>query len=562
MKMIRYNLAILASLMLAIPLAATAQKNFNPRAAVEAFDSTISVYNANKKMIEGLAEVICKKAEYHPQVMTGIARAFFHNYGYGYAQQGFKYLNQVLAQHPNYAPAYVLMGNLYTSDNLSARKTNGLSDGIGYRIKNEEGESLTDSAYYWYQKAIDVDPQNPVGYENYAISLAFEEQTKDPSERSVGRIESLLKKCAEHNNGYSVEWGMIKALETAGLYSFTPDYYARLDITTMSEEQLSNYAETAMSFGRWEDLEKVSNLLFEEDQDNPKYIRWSMLSCLQNGVTLYGHSENHADSTLAQEKLKRVDELWQRLKEVETNDNLNEVDYTRVAQSYRLRGLLNESAEIYSHLSSVDSLQSKHKNYLGHLVAIYRDLKKWDEAEQIHKRLISMAETDEEKIQRNFNYAFMYYQKGRQLGDDPDAKREAYITGNEILKKMYATLPVKTVSYYNDLRTIRLVMCWTPFLYYYNIEPNDQYKTSKGKTYAEQIIEVANDEYLTENDYRDIAYASHYLANYYMATQAFDRAKVYFDMILKYGEGYSIYAQAESALKNLRSNKQSSRRRR
>lgn len=560
MKKIRYNLAIFASLMLAMPLAATAQRNFNPRAAVEAFDSTISVYNANKKMIEELAEDICKKADYHPQVMTGIARAFFHNYGYGYAEQGFRYLNQVLDQHSNYAPAYVLMGNLYTSDNLSARKTNGLSDGIGYRIKNEEGESLTDSAYYWYQKAIDVDPQNPVGYENYAITLAWEERGK--TERSVGRVESVLKKCAEQNTGYSVEWGMIKALEAAGLFSFTPDYYAKLDITTMSEEQLSDYAETAMSFSRWKDLEKVSNLLLENDQENPKYIRWSMLSNLQNGRELYGKAENQVDSTLAKEKLKRVDELWQMLKNVETNEELSEVDYTRVAQSYRLLEKLNESADIYNHLLTVDSLQSSYKSYLGQLVAIYRDLKKWDEAEQIHKRLISMAETDEEKIQRNFNYAFMYYQKGRQLSDDPDAKREAYITGNEILKKMYATLPVKTVSYYNDLRTIRLVMCWTPFLYYYNIEPNDQFKTSEGKTYAEQIIEVAEDDFLTENDYRDIAYAAHYLGNYYLSVNDIDKAKEYFEKILKYGEGYGIYAQAESALKNLRSNKQSSRRRR
>jgi len=524
-----------------------AQK-WNAWVAVQALDSTINAHQGQARMLRELAEDICKKGSHQPNVVTGVARAFLHyNYDERLTEIGMDYLNEVLAKHPDYAPAYVLMGNLYISDEFSASKTKGYIDCIGYRVKNEEGKSLEDSAAYWYQRAIDVEPSNPIGYENDAALMAIKEIAK--AERDVSKVEEVMQKCAANVPNYSFEWGMIRCLEATGLYSFTLNYYNKLDITTLSEEQLEDYANEAHRQRNWEKLAEIIDYALENHPENFIYTRWGVEANLELGKNCLNFAENAEDSLNAETKLNKVEMFWKKLQQMD-DINLVESDYTQVGQALRLLGRLNESADIYLHLLNVDSLHNNHKTYLATLAVIYRDLKKWDEAENIHRRLISMAVTDEEKIQRYYNYGYMYYQKGRQATTDED-KRESYVAGNEVLKEASLTLPVKNISYYGDIRTIRLLMCWKPFAYYYETEPINQFKTSYGKAYAEQIIEVANDEYISENDYRDIAYAAHYLGNYFLEQHDLEKSKEYFELVLKYGEGYRIYKEAQDALKSL-----------
>ena len=208
MKKLLFNTLALFLLLAFATVPVEAQKRVDLKAVVDAFDSTVVKYNGQEDYLEQLADMLCKQHDNNAEVLTGIANAFFRRsavYSERARQLGNKYIDLALAKRKQYVPAYIVKGNTYMSENYP--------DSIlrhGYGLSND-----IDSALYWFQRGIDANPQEALGFEEYALAQAFAMTLENYSgQRSEAPVVATLQQYAKFKPDYPV---YLKAANLLGI---------------------------------------------------------------------------------------------------------------------------------------------------------------------------------------------------------------------------------------------------------------------------------------------------------------------------------------------------------
>lgn len=269
-KTILYSL--LAALLVAVAVPAGAQKskahrqmkNLDPDATVEALKKVIHKH-------QGLGEANLVETEIYPQfkkndsVLTRIGR-IYHFY-INDTVKGLKFIDRALAVNPKYVPAYVEKGELYFS----------------YAKTHED----TLAAYGWYEKAVSVDPKNPLGYQAQAKILA-----KSDVDAAARKLEEIL----QHDPNYNVY------VEIGAMYASSDDVtnankaieaYAKVDINRMTMGHIAGYitllqaAGKAGELGAYKRSDSLLTLALEKYPTDAKLNRLQM----QNSVAMLKYDQ-------------------------------------------------------------------------------------------------------------------------------------------------------------------------------------------------------------------------------------------------------------------------------
>ncbi len=462
-----------------------AQK-WNAWVAVQALDSTINAHQEQPRMLRELAEDICKKGSHQPNVVTGVARAFLHyNYDERLTEIGMDYLNEVLAKHPDYAPAYVLMGNLYMDNYLKNGnprnpENKGFVDGLYLSSNDDDIDALTDSACYWYQRAIDVEPTNPIGYENYATQLSYAD-FKKRSQQYSSKVEEVMQKCAANVPNYSFEWGMIRCLEVTGFYSNTLNYYNKLDITTLSEEQLEDYARRANDNKKWEDVKKVSEYGMSEYPEN------------------HGFKEKLFRAEYFLRNYDRATELWQQFSETPSYINFSKLDSYYAGVSYKIVGNQGRAEQIFKDLIQNDTIEiAIRSGAVIQLASLYTERNDFDLAENLYKGYLSRypGEDSSDKINLYLNYAqlfFKMYDENNTIADNINVAMK----GDSIISYMFSSLNKEFLSEDDFRYMFDYSRAYNQILtgLYFQLEGDkgNNFETQNGRNSSEKILQLLTD---------------------------------------------------------------------
>lgn len=446
-----------------------AQK-WNAWVAVQALDSTINAHQEQPRMLRELAEDICKKGSHQPNVVTGVARAFLHyNYDERLTEIGMDYLNEVLAKHPDYAPAYVLMGNLYMSDQVNYKKTAGMAEGLGYHLAN-------DTAFYWYQRAIDANPKDVCGYENYAALLAYEDPDK---------VYDMLLKCKDATTGYPAELKTAGLLSSVGRSEKSLQYFAMVDTTSLTENELVTYVKILYGNKKWEDLKKVSEYGMNEYPENREFV---------------------SDLFYAEYNLKNFSSaitVWEKL--LTSPDSLTVNDYVTIADAYTNDGKPGKAEKIYKDIISTDSIVFEWKNMaLDLLIDIYKKRNDYDLIEQTYENYISSIGPSDKQAAEKLKFSYgktihdiayeLYYEDGI---DNSSEVLELAPKSDKLLTNLINNNDINDLNKWNLLSGIyRMRMNLNMWLsdIFFKKEYRSQFQSTNGFNPSKEVLNIYNDE--------------------------------------------------------------------
>lgn len=390
MSSIKRKLCIVV-LLLGISMQGVAQKSLNPKAVIEAFDSTVYRYDGNWEQLDQLADEICKKTNNNPEVLTGMANSFFRHWAISnpsHKDLGFKYINKVIEKHPKYAPAYLIVGNTYMSDQFP--------DSInahGYGLAADK-----DSALLWFQQAINAMPQSPVGYEEYALALAY--NMTGSTNRSETPVVTKLQEYEKLNPSYPVYLRAAKILGQNRLWTQAFNCYDRVDKDEMDLEQLKEYAELCGQ--NYERLDEVTSYGSKKFPSEPLFVRLGMIANrnLADASLSHDDSLNHFNS---------AKEYWKKLKGLVPNPT--EDDYIVAAGAYNGLEEWDKAVECYETLLARGNLRRENLVF-SNLISALSKMERWDKAAEAYENRIGLLQSegkDSIAADQYYYYAVLFF---------------------------------------------------------------------------------------------------------------------------------------------------------
>ena len=191
-----------------------------------------------------------------------------------------KQYNKLYKKNPE---ALVALGNAYLSAKNFA-KANEYADkaihvnnkyGNAYILKGDV-EAIQDNggeAANWYMQSMTLDPQNPQGYTRYANVY----RKVDPSE-----TERTLKKLQEVLPDYPIEAEAAHSFYTMGDYAKAMDHFLKADPSKLSEEQLMEYAITAINTSKFAEGLNVAEIGLNKNPQSMSFVRLALINAINS----------------------------------------------------------------------------------------------------------------------------------------------------------------------------------------------------------------------------------------------------------------------------------------
>ncbi|MCF0244479.1 MAG: hypothetical protein HUK06_06870 [Bacteroidaceae bacterium] len=279
------------ALLLLLLLATVCRAQNDPEATIRALSPVILEYHGQLRMDStDLVKQIVKRHAKNPRVITAIAGMFYEAQDSAAAH---RFEEMALQFDPKYTAAYVLRGNaclhLY-QDTIAAK--------------------------YWFQKAIDIAPNDPLGYQamfNYHIK-----QKNAADSTSAMNFAQQLIEHATTDNGKMAAAEIVK--RTGGDKETSVALLEDISLDNMKEEELSRYAYLLCANNMTEKCQKAVDKGIAEYPDNHYFYRIAMYN--------YAHAANYPEA----------DKMGVKLFSMMKSDSLATEDYRIYSYCYTAKG--------------------------------------------------------------------------------------------------------------------------------------------------------------------------------------------------------------------------------
>ena len=238
MKTIKY--LIMGVLLAGFSTTANAQQE-ELNAALSAIKS-----KAPAKEVADLANTAYKKNKKDPEALLKIARAFFEQKDTAGANKFARYANEGAKPKYQYAPAYLLLGDVEAAFGTDGGKAAG-----------------------YYNQAITFDPKNPEGYKKWAMVYR-----KISPKQAAQKLQDMKAQCPNED---------IDAI-TAHIYMLAGDEkqayenYLKADINKLDKGNLNEFVRCSYFTGHFEDALRAAEAGIKLEPRNPTFNRLAMFS--------------------------------------------------------------------------------------------------------------------------------------------------------------------------------------------------------------------------------------------------------------------------------------------
>lgn len=392
LKTITFALALL--LLPAVSVDAQKRRSLNvtdTNAAIEGIRKVMRNTMYQGDNLQAFLDDLCAKKKNDPVLLAGIAKAFFYDSGVKDTTNAFVYINKALAVKPNYAPAYLLKGDILFLD------------------------EDTTSALACYNKAIQVDSTYIPAYDKVILINRFKDRDK---------TIALIKSIKNHVPNFPVN------LKIADTYSNGPtfndlqtaiEHYAIAETDSMKARDYQNEASLYMAVvaSSGSTLDKYNNylkMLEVSEKGLQKFpTSFELLNAALTGST------NAAAIGPAETKMelatKAVD-FGERLFNVEGSDTLiKDKHYQLYGTGLMIKNNYDKAIVLFEKMLSDPKTSDENRSYaIGKIADAYTYLGEYDKAENVYEDYIKGLEQNGTlRYEHLQSYAGMYKTKAEEL---------------------------------------------------------------------------------------------------------------------------------------------------
>ena len=212
----------------------------------EELNAAISAIKSKAANVADLAKAAYKKNKKDPEALMKIARAYFEQKDTAGANQFARYANEASKPKYQYAPAYLLLGDVEAA------------------FGNDGGKAAG-----YYNQAINFDPKNPDGYKKWAMVYR-----KISPKQAAQKLQDMKAQCPNED---------IDAI-TAHIYMLAGDEkqayenYMKADINKLDKGNLNEFVRCSYFTGHFEDALRAAEAGIKLEPRNPTFNRLAMFS--------------------------------------------------------------------------------------------------------------------------------------------------------------------------------------------------------------------------------------------------------------------------------------------
>ena len=215
-------------------------------AQVEELNAAINAIKTNAADKGDLAKTAYKKNKKDAEALMKVARAYFEQKDTAGAIQFANYANEAGKPKYQYAPAYLLLGDIEASYGSDGGKAAG-----------------------FYNQAINFDPKNPEGYKKWAMVYR-----KISPSQAAKKLQEMKAMCPNED---------VDAI-TAHIYMLAGDEkqayenYKKADINKLDKTGLNEFVRCSYFTGKFEDALRAAEAGIKLEPRNPTFNRLAMFS--------------------------------------------------------------------------------------------------------------------------------------------------------------------------------------------------------------------------------------------------------------------------------------------
>ena len=212
----------------------------------EELNAALSAIKSKAPGAADLAKTAYKKNKKDPEALLKIARAYFEQKDTAGANLFARYANEGAKPKYQYAPAYLLLGDVEAAFGTDGGKAAG-----------------------YYNQAITFDPKNPEGYKKWAMVYR-----KISPKQAAQKLQDMKAQCPNED---------IDAI-TAHIYMLAGDEkqayenYLKADINKLDKGNLNEFVRCSYFTGHFEDALRAAEAGIKLEPRNPTFNRLAMFS--------------------------------------------------------------------------------------------------------------------------------------------------------------------------------------------------------------------------------------------------------------------------------------------
>ena len=208
--------------------------------------AALSAIKSKAANVAELAKTAYKKNKKNPEALVAIGRAFYEQKDTANARQFAEYANEAGKPKYQYAPAYLLLGDIESAYGTDGGKAAG-----------------------FYNQAITFDPKNPEGYKKWAMVYR-----KISPTQAAKKLQDMKVNCPNEDiDAFTAHIYML-----AGDEKQAYENYKKADITKLDKGNLNEFARASYFTGHFADALKASEAGIKLVPRNPTFNRLAMFS--------------------------------------------------------------------------------------------------------------------------------------------------------------------------------------------------------------------------------------------------------------------------------------------
>ena len=212
----------------------------------EELNAAISAIKSKAANVADLAKAAYKKNKKDPEALMKIARAYFEQKDTAGANQFARYANEASKPKYQYAPAYLLLGDVESA------------------FGNDGGKAAG-----FYNQAINFDPKNPEGYKKWAMVYR-----KISPKQAAQKLQDMKAQCPNEDiDAFTAHIYML-----AGDEKQAYENYKKADINKLDKTGLNEFVRCSYFTGHFEDALHAAEAGLKLEPRNPTFNRLAMFS--------------------------------------------------------------------------------------------------------------------------------------------------------------------------------------------------------------------------------------------------------------------------------------------
>ena len=215
-------------------------------AQVEELNAAINAIKTNAADKGDLAKTAYKKNKKDAEALMKVARAYFEQKDTAGAIQFANYANEAGKPKYQYAPAYLLLGDIEASYGTDGGKAAG-----------------------FYNQAINFDPKNPEGYKKWAMVYR-----KISPSQAAKKLQDMKAMCPNEDVDAITAHSYMLAGDEKQAY----ENYKKADINKLDKTGLNEFVRCSYFTGKFEDALRAAEAGIKLEPRNPTFNRLAMFS--------------------------------------------------------------------------------------------------------------------------------------------------------------------------------------------------------------------------------------------------------------------------------------------